>query len=205
MSTSTPAMASVPEHPQPVAAPKPVHKSASGPYILLQKYSAEAMLLSQAYKLSEYEYIYFNKLLSYPTVVLGAAGTVLAGVDVHRYVLMGISLASLMLAGFTTVINPMQRVHAANTSSTEFGQISASIYQFVLENGKSKEEVKRYSQVVQDQLGIWKSQAPPLRPRLLEQARREHHPRMRGSEDGLMSCTRQEVYARSKEPADNPC
>lgn len=108
-----------------------------GAYRLLQKYSSEALLLSHAYKLSEYEYIYLNKLLSYPGVVLGAAGTVLAGVDVHRYILMGISLVSLMLAGFTTVINPMQRVHSANTSSTEFGQISASVMQFILENGKT--------------------------------------------------------------------
>ena len=104
----------------------------------------------------------------------------LAGFDgFNQYILMGLSLTTLILVGFTTAINPKDREAGAHQVAVEYNEISANIRQFILENNKSHEDIKAFSEIVHSEMNVWNSLAPSIQDRFMERAKRECAPRSR--------------------------
>lgn len=152
-------------------------------YILLQKYQKESAILSSAYHKSEKYYRNLYKWLSYPIIITSAVSSIVAGISkpyLHSdYVLMCLSLFTLILSGFNQAISPKDREMVAKQFSTEFEEISSNINQYILENSKTKDEVKHYSILIHETLNLWKSQKPPLRDKFLMEAKKENISRIR--------------------------
>ena len=155
--------------------------SSPGPYALLKKYMHESKVLSIAYKKSEAYYRSLYKCLTYPVIVTSVVASVCSGLDLNRYILLALSLSTLMLSGFNSAINPKDRENKANQVSTEFGEISSNISQFIYENSKSKDDIKAYSQLVHELLNTWKSQSPSIQKKYLDKAKIEACQRLRVS------------------------
>lgn len=153
--------------------------SSTGGYSLLQKYKKEAKILSIAYSYSEAKYREIHKYLTYPVIILSAVASVCAGLDINQYALMGLSLSILILSGFNTAINPKDREHKANQVKTEFGEISSAVSQFILENNKSKEDIRSQSQLTHELLNVWKGMSPPIADKFIKRATLECTKRLR--------------------------
>jgi hypothetical protein len=142
------------------------------PYSLLIQYKKEATILSNAYKMNEAHYRQMSKTLTYPVILLSASASVIAGLrnpDLE-YVLLGITLATLLFSGFNTAVNPKDREHASAKVSNEFSEIASAINQFVTENSKSNDEIKAYSRRMLAILDVWRSLAPPISNAFIEKA-----------------------------------
>jgi hypothetical protein len=151
----------------------------NGPYALLKEYMLESKTLSIAYKKSEAYYRMLHKYLTYPIIVTSAVASVCSGFALSQYIVLGLSLTTLLLSGFNSAINPKEKEHLANQVSTEFGEISSNILQFILENSKTRSEIKAYSQLIHELLNTWKSQSPSVKNKYLAEAQIEACPRLR--------------------------
>ena len=140
------------------------------------------MVLANAYKMAESHHRTIHKILTYPLIVLAATGSVLAGLHSNEYVLMGISLATLIMTGFSTAINPKDKEMRCYQVSAEFNEIAGSINQFILENHKSREEIKAFSKHILSVLDIWRALAPSINKKYVRQAKIECAPRTRTSQ-----------------------
>lgn len=146
--------------------------SAADPYILLRSYMHTSKVMSKAYGYSESYYRLLYKQYTYPLVVLTAVNSVLAGLNVNTYVVMGLSLMSLILVGFNQAVAPKNKEHAANQVKTEFGEIHRNIRQFIYSNNRSLDEVKAYSEIVNNQINVWTALSPAISQRFMEQAKK---------------------------------
>jgi hypothetical protein len=146
--------------------------SSPNPYSLLIQYKKEATILSNAHKINEAHYRQISKYLTYPVILLSAVASVLAGLRNTNleYVLLGITLATLLFSGFNTAISPKDKEHASAKVSTEFGEIASNINQFVTENNKSNDEIKAYSRRMLAILDVWRSLAPPISNSFIKRA-----------------------------------
>ena len=144
-------------------------------YGLLEKYKTESAVLCRAYKLNEYHYLFLHKILTYPLIILSTFSSVIAGLrrPELEYVILAISLVILILSGFNTVINPKAKEFFSNKISNEFNDLALNINQFIIENNKSKDEIKIYSQKTLELFEIWKSMAPEIPSRFTNQAKIE--------------------------------
>jgi hypothetical protein len=140
------------------------------PYSLLIQYKKEATILSNAHKMNEAHYRQISKILTYPVILLSAGASVIAGSFPApglrntnlEYVLLGITLATLLFSGFNTAISPKDKEHVSAKVSTEFGEIASNINQFITENNKHNNEIKAYSRKMLSILDVWRSLAPPI-------------------------------------------
>ena len=153
----------------------------SGGYILLKRYMHEAKVLSLAYSFSEAKFRNLHKWLTYPIILLSSVASVCAGLDINQYALMSISLSILILSGFNSSVNPLDRANRANQMKTEFGEIASDTAQFVQENNKSSDEIKSYSQLIHELLNVWKAQSPPCSSQFMQTAKLECSKRIRSS------------------------
>ena len=134
------------------------------PRILLSSYMRDSKISSKAYELSEGYYRWLHKALNYPLVVLIAVNTVCAAIKLNEYVIMGISLAMLILKGFDSFINPKEKEHLANQVNVEFGEISRNIKQHLLTTSSADDEASlHYSETVHELINVWTSLSPPCR------------------------------------------
>ena len=145
------------------------------PYTLLEQYKTESQILSKAYKLNEGYHLFVHRCLTYPLIVLSTVSSVIAGLRMPslEYALLGLSLIILLLSGFNTALTPKDKQYASNKISNEFAEIALNIHQFVIENNKSKDEIKMYSQKMLAVFEIWRSVAGEINPKYLQQARLE--------------------------------
>jgi hypothetical protein len=144
-----------------------------GAYVLLKSYQEEANMLSIAYKMNELYYRDISKILTYPVIFLSAIASVLAGLRNPNleYVLLGITLATLLFSGFNQAINPSNKQHLSNRCSTEFAEIASSTNQWIIENNKTKEEIKAYSRKMLAVLDVWKGISPDISNSLIQKAK----------------------------------
>jgi hypothetical protein len=149
------------------------------PYALLRQYKQEANILSKAYGASESYYRQMYKTFTYPLVVLTTISTVFSGFDIHQYAVVGLNLCTLLLLGFNTAIDPKDKEHQAHQVSGEFSEIQSGITQFIRENSKSRAECRQYSQIVVEQMTIWRSLSPPIRQKYLDDAQKKYGKRVR--------------------------
>jgi hypothetical protein len=156
-------------------------------YILLEKYKRESKTLSIAYHKSEKYFRNMYKWLSYPIIITSAVSSILAGIkhpfENSEYVLMGLSLITLILSGFNQSINPKDKEKSANQFSTEFEEIASNIQQFIWENNKTKSEIKAYSTLIHESLNHWKSLKPAIQDRFIAQAKLENTSRIRNTQN----------------------
>ena len=154
----------------------------TGGYSLLRAYLKEAKVLATAYKKSEGYYRRLSKWVTYPVIVTSAIGSVCAGIGgISDYALMGLSLATLILSGFNSAIDPKGKEQKANQFKTEFTEIASNVNQFICENNKTPEEIKAHSQLVHEIMNTWKSQAPPVSDDYLKDSSMRHARRLRRS------------------------
>lgn len=149
------------------------------PYHLLRLYAREAKQNARAYSYSEAYYRWLDKLLVYPLVVTNAATSVLAGLNISPWIIMGISCISLILVGYRQAIDPKDKEHRANQVRIEFREISANIKQFILENDRTRDEIKSYTSTIHELLNVWESLAPPIQSRFTIKAQHESAKRTR--------------------------
>lgn len=141
------------------------------PYGLLKRYLYESKILSLAFGMRERKFRKLDHLLTYPLVILTSCNTIFAGFDMNRYIVLSISLISLILIGFNQAVQPKDKEYSANIIKNEFSELNQSITQFVQENNKTDTEIKQYSQVIFEQLRIWKSLAPPISDSYIKKAK----------------------------------
>lgn len=143
------------------------------PYALLRSYVNTAKVKSKAYGYSEGYFRWLYKVFTYPLVILSAMGSILAGLDVDKHVLMGISVATLILTGFNQAINPKSKEKSANQMSVEMNEIASNCKQFIYSNNRTAVEIKAFSEIIHEQLNIWNSLAPPIQDKFLTKALKE--------------------------------
>jgi hypothetical protein len=147
-----------------------------GAYVLLQSYQKETEILAKAMKMSESYYLNLHKILTYPLIILSSFTTVMVGIDSKdspvnlSYYILALSLMTTLFAGFNTAINPKEKESRYNQVSTEFSEISANIRQYITENGKTKDELKVFSNQQLVLVELWRSLSPPINQKYLKQA-----------------------------------
>jgi hypothetical protein len=157
--------------------------SGGGGYKLLKQYKDESKILASAYKMSEAYWRKVHKYLTYPVIVLTSLSSILASVDIGgvpgstlqytRYALLCLSFTTMILSGFNAAISPKDKESKANQSSTEFSEISSNINQFIVENNKTNNEIKTFSQLQLELLETWKSLSPPVSSEYIDKFTRE--------------------------------
>lgn len=140
------------------------------PYYLLRIFSKEAKIKKIAYGYSEEYYLNLWRLITYPLVVLAAISTVLAGLDVNQYALLGLNLAMLILTGFERAINPKEKEQNANKIKIEYAEIHNHIKNFIYSNSRTKAEIKAYSDHITELLSKWNAFSPPIFSRFINKA-----------------------------------
>ena len=153
------------------------------PYVLLRSYAKEAKIKSKAYGYSEGYYRWVYKVFTYPTVLISAVSSVFAMLHVNEHVLLGLSLTMLLLTGYNSTISPKDKEQRANQIKTEFAEISRNVKQFLYENNKSFEEIKAYSETINELMNVWNSLSPPLQDKYLNLARTECESRTRNHDN----------------------
>ena len=151
------------------------------PYDLLSSYAHQAKIKSVAYSYSESYYRNMYKWLTYPMVVLSAISTVIAVLDVNKYILIGLNLSMLILIGFTQLIDPKNKEQSAHNISTEYNEINSNVIQFIRSNNRTTEEIKQYGEIIHGELQIWDSLAPPCKDVFIQKATILHANRSRAS------------------------
>ena len=157
-------------------------------YELLEKYMDEAKVNASAYSMSERYFRKMAKWLTYPIIITSAVATICATIpQVSQYVLLGLSLVTLILSGFNQAIKPEHKSHEAHNVAIEFNEIHKNVQQFLYENGKTLAEIKAYTQHVRDILNIWISQSPEIRQVYIKRATNESIKRLRPSQKKIGS------------------
>jgi hypothetical protein len=144
----------------------------NNPYDLLLGYANEATVHSTAHDLTAHFYLDVAKLLNYPLIVLSAGSSIMAGLALHRYWVIGVNLSMLTLTAFDHVVNPRDKAQTHMLSKIEFEEVASNIKQYVGSNSRSKEEIKDFSEEIYNYLTKWKSIAPNIPRRYMSQAQR---------------------------------
>lgn len=144
----------------------------NNPYALLIGYAQEAMVHSTAHDLTAHYYSDVGKCLNYPLIILSAGSSVMAGLDLHKYAVMGINLSMLTLTAFDHVINPRDKSHTHMLSKIEFEEVASNIKQYIGANSRTPQEIKEFSQDIYQYLTKWKSVAPSVPRRYMARAQR---------------------------------
>lgn len=139
-------------------------------YGLLLSYIKDTKILNKSYSMSEKYYRNMYKIFNYPLVILSTVSTILSGLNVNQYILLGLSAIMLILLGFDKLISPKEKEHEANRYSTEYGEIASSIKQFIMSNNRTKAEVKAYSETIFALITKWRSMNPPVKDKFIKQA-----------------------------------
>ena len=147
---------------------------------LLKGYKLKSKILSTAYQYSAKYYSNMSKWLSYPLIVTSALNTVLSGLKINNHIILGLSLISLILIGFNSVIDPKRRENLAHNISIEFEEITENISEFMILN-KTSEETKTYSKHILNIIQIWNSQSPNIREIYIKRSKLLHSVRVRPS------------------------
>lgn len=155
--------------------------NSSDPYYLLRLYARDAKTKSRAYGYSEGYYLNLWKIFNYPIVILSAIGSVLAGIDIHQYVLMGLSLMTLVLTGFDKIVNTKDKEASANHMKVEYSEINKNVKQFIYSNNRTHDEIKEYSGHICEMLNKWSSISPPISDKFIKRAELECVQRKRNS------------------------
>jgi hypothetical protein len=159
------------------------------PYKLIKDYLRECQVLNSMYTLSENHWRRVHRFLTYPLIITSALSSIIAGLDIgdpyNNYILLCISLISMIIAGFNSAINPMDRVNRAHQVAGEFGELASDIKQFITENSKTKEDIKTYSKQILSQMDIWKSLAPPVSTEFKKTSMLKHARRTRKNSEGV--------------------
>ena len=171
-----------------------------GSYRLLVGYMNESKILALAYDKSSSYFRFVYKCLTYPIVVTSAVATVCASLDVNKYIIVGLSLVTLILSGFNSAVNPKDKQNNAHNVSIEFSEIHSNVQQFVCENHKTGDEIKAHAQLIHELLNVWKSQAPPISKCYLKQAAAESILRIRQSQKNGTQSPRLEFRGLEKLP-----
>ena len=150
-------------------------------YELLMGYAKQAKILSKAYGSSEQYYRQMYKIFTYPVVILSTVSTFLAGFDYNNYIVMTLSLATTIMVGFNTAIDPNKKEQLAHNVSVEFREIHSNVKQFIYSNNRTQDEIKNYSNVIYELLRTWQSLAPPIKAKFLKEAEIECTTRVRKS------------------------
>jgi hypothetical protein len=77
----------------------------TGAYVLLKSYQQE---------ISENYYRQMNKLITYPVIILSSLTSLSAGLNINKYITLGIALTTTIFAGFNQAINPLDKAQKAN-------------------------------------------------------------------------------------------
>lgn len=149
------------------------------PYYLLRTYARESKIKAYSYSLSEGYYRNLHKYLNYPVVVLSAISTVIAGLDLNSYAIMGLSLSMLILLGFDKLIDPKENEHKANQFKVEYGEINSNVKIFILNNGRTHEQVKAYAEQIHELINKWKSINPSVFQRFTDVATMKYTKKLR--------------------------
>ena len=149
-------------------------------YALLTGYAREAQVYSLAHALSAQFYWDLGKFFNYPIIVLSAATSVLAGLRLNEYFVLGTSLTMLTLTSFDHALNPRGRANLHVTARIEFDEIAANVRQFMGTGQKRPiREVENMSDDILNYLNKWKSIGPTPPPRYLKRAKASREQRMR--------------------------
>ena len=147
----------------------------NGPITLLKQYHKKCTVLNKAHTMQETYWRNMGKYLSYPIVVLSAVGGITALLpEINHYILAGLSFSTLVLSGFIQAVNPSSKEIKNSQVKTEYGELSANIHQYLLENDKTKDEYKAYSQSILPIIEIWDSLSPPVKSKFIKLAEKEY-------------------------------
>ena len=149
------------------------------PYKLLHDYKKQATIQSNAYKYSEGFYRSLHKWLTYPIILLSAVSTILSGFNINHYSIMSISFSTLVLVGFERAINPKDKEQKSCQIKIEMNEIASNIKQFILNNHRTEEEIKQYTQLIHEQINIWNSIAPPIQDMYITKSTNKYAERTR--------------------------
>ena len=155
--------------------------SQGDPYVLVRSYMQQAEIVSKAYEYSEAYYRSLNKTFSYPLVVVSAAMTVVSGAKFNQYALLVMTFINLILVGLSKVIDPRDKEFKASQIKTEMGEIASNAKQFLNANNRTRQEVKVFSELLHEQINIWKSLCPPINDRFLQRAKSQCAKRTRST------------------------
>jgi hypothetical protein len=148
-----------------------------GAYVLLRRYEKKSRIQSRAFQLNQRFFARIHRTLNYSLVVLTASATTFSAMDEKipelQLVLTVLNLLALIVTGVLNVLKPGERQYASNHIASEFNELAISINQFIVENNKTQEEMKTYSQQVCEQLKIWETLAPTCKANFLKQAASE--------------------------------
>ena len=141
---------------------KPVH--------LLTGYANDARVQGLAHALSARFYRNMSKCLNYPLLIFAAASSVLAGLDVNKYILLSVTLATLILSSFDHAINPKDRAHHHMVSKIEFDEIASNVRHFLGSRTHTEFELLEFSDKIMEFMTKWKSVSPPIPARFFREA-----------------------------------
>lgn len=141
---------------------------------LLKQYHKKCTVLKNAYNMQESYWRSLYKKLQYPIVILSGIAAVTSLLKLNQYIAAGTSFLNLILAGFIQTINPKDKELKCNQVKIEYNELSQNINQFLIENDKTKEEYKQYSQQVLSLIEVWDSLAPPVSNSYLNKADKEY-------------------------------
>jgi hypothetical protein len=130
--------------------------------------------MSEAFRLSEQYYRNMYKWFAYPMVILTTLSATMATVqDVpgSMYIILGLNVSTLILAGLQQVISPQDKATRANQVSIEFGEIRDSILQFMAEHEKDDPNAVPFSQHIVSMLDVWRSLSPNIRDVFVQSAK----------------------------------
>lgn len=152
----------------------------NSPYTLLMSYARDAKIRSRAHRKSANFFLNLYRVLNYPTVLLSAVSSVLAGVKVDQYFLLCTSLTILVLGSFDHTISPKNSQHLHLMASQEYEEIAGNIKQFIQINNRSHEEIKQYSISIHEYINKWNGFAPNIPFDYLQKSKVEKANRIRG-------------------------
>lgn len=151
----------------------------SDPYYLLRTYAKQAKVSSYAYSLSEQYHMKLYKWFNYPVIILTSISTVIASLNLNTYIIMGVSVAMLILLAFDKLINPIERSHEANLFKVEYNEIASNIKLFIMNNERTLSEVKNYGTQIHELLNKWKSMNPSIPQRFVKQSNIKYASKLR--------------------------
>ena len=137
-------------------------------YYLLEDYRKEAQALSISHDKTARFYEDLSKYLNYPVILLSAAASVVAGLNTkekeqfHPYILLVMTLLTLVLTSFDHTVSPKNKVHDHLVAKIEFEEMAENVKQFIQSNHRSHEEIKEYSAEILSYLQKWKSVSPTI-------------------------------------------
>jgi hypothetical protein len=149
------------------------------PYDLLQKYARDSKIKSKAYAMSEAYYRKMYRYINYSLIILTSFSTALSIFELHKYVLVGLNLSSLIILAYDKLIKPKEKEYSAHQINIEMLEINRNIKQYLNENNRTHDEIKDYSRQILIQMNLWASLAPPCASRYIKKATKESMKRIK--------------------------